>query len=386
MAARPEVRVESGMEAFPAGEWDALNHRAYPFLTHAFLHAAETTGCVSTASGWQPCHLAVRGDDGRLVAAMPLYEKTHSFGEFVFDWAWARAYAQAGFDYYPKLVSAVPFTPATSPRLLSAPRHAGLYETALLQRTKDLAAERELSSVHVQFPLGGDIAALQSAGFALREDCQFHWHNRGYGSFDDFLARFSSRKRKNARRDRRLVQDQGIRFRWLHGPDMDDELWRAVFAMITRTFLQRGGLPYFSLAFFKSVAAAQPETLLVILGEHHGRPAAAAVFFVGPETLYGRYWGSAGDYDALHFETCYYQGIEYCIRHGLSTFEPGTQGEHKISRGFLPTITSSAHWLAHPQFFDAIADYLDEERAHVDRYRQAVDAHSPYRREESTPP
>jgi len=236
-----------------------------------------------------------------------------------------------------------------------------------------------MSSLHVQFPLAGELNALRKAGLKMRKDCQFHWHNHDYRDFDQFLAQFSSRKRKKARRDRRSVSDQGIRFRWLHGSDMDDETWETVYRLISTTFLRRGGMPYFNLAFFKSISRSLPKNLLVVLAEQRTNPVAAAIFYVGNTRLYGRYWGSDGYYDALHFETCYYQGIEYCIRHGLEHFDPGTQGEHKISRGFAPVTTWSAHWLAHDAFFDAIGRYLDEEHMHIDRYMEAVDELSPYR-------
>ena len=373
------VCVDS-LDAVDRDEWNALAGDRYPFLRYEFLAAAEQTGCVTAETGWQPRHLLYQRN-GQTVAALPLYEKTHSWGEFVFDWAWAQAYDRVGLDYYPKLVSAVPFTPATSPRLLLADGDDNEALQALHRAALKLADDIDASSLHVQFPTDEESAKWVSTGLKLRRDCQFHWHNRNYGSFDEFLATFSSRKRKKARRDRRRVTEQGIRFRHLSGSDIDADLWETVYQLISITFLRRGSMPYYNLEFFRSVSASMPASILVVLAEQRGVPIAASVFFRGADTLYGRYWGSDGHYDALHFETCYYQGIDHCIQHGLAIFEPGTQGEHKISRGFVPATTYSAHWLRHPQFFDAIARYLEEEGEHVERYMDAVEQHTPYRRD-----
>ncbi len=375
-----KVTVHDSIADIPRDDWNALAGAAYPFLDHAFLELAEHTGSVSPDAGWTPRHLALR-DRGHLRAALPLYEKSHSWGEFVFDWAWARAYEQAGFDYYPKLVSAVPFTPAPSTRILRAPGDDAAADR-LLRAAIGLAKDSGCSSVHVLFPVEDEITVFEQNGFLVRKDCQFHWHNRGFASFDDFLATFTSAKRKKARRDRRRVADGGIRFRRLTGRDLDGDTWSDVYALIARTFMLRGSLPYFNQAFFEGLGEALPDNVLVILADKDGRTIAAAVFFESDTALYGRYWGSDGHYDALHFETCYYQGIDYCIEKGLQRFEPGTQGEHKIARGFAPVPTWSAHWLAHPQFADAIGRYLDQEGRHVDRYMEAVDGHTPFRRDE----
>ena len=364
-----------------AAEWNRVAGDEYPFLKHEFMHAAESTGCVSPQSGWTPRHVVHFDRRGNLTAAMPLYEKSHSWGEFVFDWSWAQAYHRAGVHYYPKLVSAAPFTPAPSPRLLLSDPHDRDGAMGLVEAAVDLARSSGCSSVHVLFPLQRELTLLHDAGMKLRQDCQFHWHNRKYRSFDDFLATFSSAKRKKARRDRRRVQEQGIEFRWLKGEDIDRTIWKDVYEMISTTFLSRGSVPYYDLDFFVTVARMLPDTILVILAERNRHPVAAAVFYEGRDTLYGRYWGSESHYDALHFETCYYQGIEYCIANGIGKFEPGTQGEHKISRGFVPVNTWSAHWLARPEFFSAVGEYLEEEQRHVQRYMQAVATHSPYREE-----
>jgi predicted N-acyltransferase len=373
-----KVTVHDSIAGIRREDWNALAGDAYPFLDHAFLAIAERTGSVSPDAGWTPRHLALE-DGGSLRAAMPLYEKSHSWGEFVFDWAWARAYEQAGLPYYPKLVAAVPFTPASSPRILRADEGDKEAAGILLGAATRLALETKCSSLHVLFPGDAEIPLLEENGFLVRKDCQFHWRNRDFSDFDDFLATFTSAKRKKARRDRRRVAEHGIRFRRLHGGELDADTWAIVYALIARTFAMRGSLPYFNQAFFEGVGTALPDNILVILAEKDGHPVAAAVFYESDTTLYGRYWGSDGHYDALHFETCYYQGIDYCIETGKRVFEPGTQGEHKISRGFAPATTWSAHWLAHPEFASAIERYLDEEGRYVDRYMDAVGEHSPFK-------
>ena len=385
-----KVTVNDTIGAIPTAEWNALAGNDYPFLRHEFLLAAETSGSVSPDAGWTPRHLTTYFDDtpsghnDKLRAALVLYEKSHSWGEFVFDWAWARAYEQAGLEYYPKLVSAVPFTPAPSRRLLLADRNDRDAARLLVNAAIKLAGDANCSSFHILFPEPGELELLRDAGLHIRKDCQFHWHNDNYDSFDDFLETFSSVKRKKTRRDRRRVAEGGITFRHLRGSDLDAGLWQIVYRLISMTFMQRGSLPYFSQEFFNEISRALPDNILVILAELQGQPIAAAVFFESEQVLYGRYWGSDGHYDALHFETCYYQGIEYCINTGKQLFEPGTQGEHKISRGFVPVETWSAHWLGHPEFFSAIGDYLDEERRHVERYMDALELHSPYKSKDST--
>ena len=373
-----KVTVHDSISSLAREDWDALAGDDYPFLKHAFLDLAERTGSVSPDAGWTPRHLALR-DGGKLRAAMPLYEKSHSWGEFVFDWAWARAYEQAGLDYYPKLVSAIPFTPAPSTRILRADNNDHEAVHLLLSAATKLATETDCSSLHIQFPTSGEISLFEDAGLLIRKDCQFHWHNRGYEKFDDFLATFTSAKRKKAKRDRRRVAENGIRFRRLRGIELDSEAWSIVYALIARTFMLRGSLPYFNQGFFEGLSTNLPDNILVIMAEKSDMPVAAAVFYESDTTLYGRYWGSDGHFDALHFETCYYQGIDYCIETGKQCFEPGTQGEHKISRGFSPVETWSAHWLAHPQFADAIGRYLDEEGRHIENYIETVDAHTPYK-------
>ncbi len=372
------VTVNDAIADIAADAWNRLVGDDNPLVSHEFLLAGEQSGAVTPQTGWTPRHLTL-SHNGELVGAIPLYEKSHSWGEFVFDWSWAQAYDRAGLHYYPKLVSAVPFTPASSPRLLLRDRNDHETAAALIEAAISLAIDTDCSSLHILFPDADDLPFLRTAGLRLRKDCQFHWHNHNYGSFEEFLRTFSAKKRKKVRQDRRRVMEAGIVFRRLRGRDLEPDIWRTVYRLISITFMRRGSLPYFGLEFFMTIGATMPDNILVILAEYRDEPIAAAIFFESDRVLYGRYWGSDGQYDALHFETCYYQGIEYCIESGKETFEPGTQGEHKISRGFVPVETWSAHWLRQPEFFSAIGNYLDEESRHVDRYMEAVSDHSPYR-------
>jgi len=376
-----QVEVLNSLAALPPEAWNALAGGRYPFLRHEFLVALEDSGCVGEDTGWQPRHLLLRDGAGHPVGAMPLYRKTSSFGEFVFDWAWADAYRRAGLRYFPKYVSAVPFTPATSTRLLVHPgADADQVRRGLLGGALALTRDSGASSLHVLFPTDEEHPLLRSAGMMPRKDCQFHWRNRGYGSFDDFLQEFTAEKRKKAKRERRRVAEAGISFQWLSGRQLEPDLWRRIMPLYASSFWRRGREPYLNEAFFVRISAALPDNLLVILALLRGEPVATAICFRGQDRLYGRYWGSTGDYHSLHFETCYYQGIQYCIEQGLAHFEPGTQGEHKISRGFVPTETASAHWLSHPQFAAAVDDYLERERAHMDQYMDLARDHVPFRK------
>jgi predicted N-acyltransferase len=365
----------------PPAEWDALDPTGHPFLRHAFLESLEGTGCVGGDSGWDPQHLVIRDDRGTVVAAVPQYLKAHSWGEFIFDMSWAQGYARSGLEYYPKLLSAVPFTPVTGPRLLVRPdlEKDGLRDS-LAELLIEAARTTGASGAHVNFTVDADQSALERAGFMRRHDCRFLWRNAGYRDFDDFLERFRADKRKKARRERRRVAESGVAFRTLRGEDLDAALWRVVFGFSERTFLRHGNGHYLSVEFLRLVSRLLPGAIMVKLAERAGDPIAAAIFFQSRDALYGRYWGSARAEDSLHFEACYYQGIDYCIEHGLATFDPGTQGEHKIARGFEPTRTCSAHWLAHPGFSEAVARYLQRERTAIDEYIAAAAAHLPFHR------
>jgi len=376
----PRARVLRSMQEVDAADWNALELKGRPFLRHEFLLAAELSGSVCPDTGWTPVHLVVESG-GQLDGAMPLYLKSHSWGEFVFDFAWARAYEQHGLSYYPRLVCAAPFTPATGPRLLVRPgADADRVRTALLTGARELMGETGASSLHVLFADAVDREWLTGQGLLPRLDCQFHWLNASFTDFDAFLGTFTAEKRKKARRERRRVAEAGIEFVELHGQEFDEALLEVVYALHARTFTERGNPPYFTLDFFRRIAATLPDSLMVKLATLDRQPVAAAVFLRGEDTLYGRYWGTAADFHSLHFETCYYQGIDYCIREGLVRFEPGTQGEHKIARGFSPAPVWSLHEIAHPAFRAAIGDYLARERAHVGAYMDAVREHVPFRK------
>jgi predicted N-acyltransferase len=376
-----DVEVITSLEAVEPAQWNALNAAADPFLRHEFLVACERHGCVSADSGWEPRHLLLRSQ-GRLIGAMPLYLRHDSWGEFVFDWSWARAWERLGLPYYPKLTSAVPFTPATGERLLvAADCDAGLVRAALLEAVLAHARQTGVSSLHILFPTQAERALMADHELLLRKDTQFHWHNQGDADFEAFLARFSSAKRKKIRRERRRIEEQGISHVVRDGHQMTDELWAQAWGFSARTFLQRGRPPYLNLPFFQEIGRTMPEQVVVIMAEFDATPIAGAICFRSSDTLYGRYWGALEDFHSLHFETCYYQGIDYCLAHGLARFEPGTQGEHKIARGFLPVATGSAHWLADARLRTAVAHYLEQETSHISRYMDEVHAHSPYRRD-----
>jgi predicted N-acyltransferase len=377
------TRVSESIQTILPEDWNGLLSDNNPFLRHEFLSALEESGCVSKDTGWLPCPILCESDSGELLGALPLYLKNNSQGEFVFDFAWASAYQQAGLSYYPKLVAAVPFTPATGPRLLVSPdvTEPDTVRNALLAAAIELAGANNASSLHVLFPRENETALLQEQGLLLRKDCQFHWHNQNYPDFDAFLGTFTSSKRKKTRRERRRIRESGIHFEVRNGNELNADDWERIMPLYNTTFLRRGRVPYLNQDFFELVAKNMPTSFVVFMGFKDADLVATAICFRSDNTLYGRYWGASQFIDSLHFETCYYQGIDYCIKHGLQYFEPGTQGEHKISRGFVPTQTWSAHWLAQPQFAAAIDEYLDRERAHIDEYIDTVWEHVPYRRE-----
>ena len=378
----PDGRDEGILPVAPDA-WDALDTHGNPFLGHAFLAALEDTGCVGPASGWIPRHLLVR-DGARLIAAVPLYEKSHSWGEFVFDFRWAEASHRAGIAWYPKLVAAVPYTPVTGPRLLVERGANASARLEVARRLMDLVQATGAPVAQVNFTTAEDQAALEQVGFMRRHDCRFLWRNRGYRDFADFLDRFRSDKRKKARRERRRVEEQGVEFETLAGERIDDELWRTLFGFSERTFLRHGNDHYLTAGFFARVARAAPGSVVVKLARQHGEPVGAAIFFQDGQRLYGRYWGADRAIDCLHFEACYYQGIEWCIERGLEEFDPGTQGEHKLARGFEPTLTRSAHWIAHPGLAGGIERWLEREREAVDQYIELACRHLPYSREGAT--
>ncbi|MGD9843261.1 MAG: GNAT family N-acetyltransferase [Steroidobacteraceae bacterium] len=380
------VRILHSIHEVAATEWNALELHGQPFLRHEFLAALEDTGCVCADTGWIPQHLLLLDEKNHLKAAAPLYLKTHSMGEFVFDFSWAQAhdrtFAIQQATYYPKLVSAVPFTPATGPRLLLAQdADQAKLRRELSQAIQDLSDELQISSAHILFPALNDYQALIEQGWLPRTSCQFHWFNRGYQNMDDFLGRFRADKRKKARRERRRVlEEYGIQFRTLCGAELSTANWQTLFSFSESTFHQHGHEHYLTAEFFQRVAQTLPDQVMVKLAEHQGKPVASAIFFHSDTTLYGRYWGAQGNYDSLHFETCYYQGIEFCIERDLQLFEPGTQGEHKIARGFEPTLAYSAHYVRELRFRHSLAEHLHLERQAIDNYAQQLRVHVPFHR------
>jgi uncharacterized protein len=374
-----QAAVSDSIDTLAAAEWNALGADAHPFMRHEFLAALEHTGCVGAGSGWEP-RCFTRRDARGLTAAAPAYLKRHSYGEFVFDFAWAQAYERVGRRYYPKLTLAAPFTPATGPRLLvrgDVDRVAA--SVRLLEDLEHHAGAHELSGVHALFLDEAGRAACARRGWLLRRDCQFHWRNRGYATFDDYLGTFTADKRKKARRERRRVADAGVHFETRLGGELDDALLDHIYALHRDTFLRHGHEPYLTRAFFSEIARTLPQSFMVKLAVYQRAIVAVAIFFCSPEALFGRYWGAAADYHSLHFEACYHQGIEFCIERGIARFEPGTQGEHKVSRGFEPAITWSAHYIADAQFRAAIGEYLAREGAAVEAYALEVQGHVPYR-------
>jgi predicted N-acyltransferase len=372
-----EARIARSLADVAAAEWNALTGAESPFLRHEFLLALETSGCATAATGWDAHHVLLRARDGRLLGAMPLYLKSHSWGEFVFDFAWAEAHHRSGLAYYPRLVSAVPFTPATGPRLLADGDAA---RAALLGAARSLGRSLGTSSLHVLFPSGADRAFLEAAELMPRLDCQFHWRNDGYASFEEFLSGFTAEKRKKLRRERRRVAEAGIACRTLSGGDLDEATIDVVYRLHAMTFARHGHAPYLNRAFFAELARVMPEQIVIELASLDGEPVACAILLRGAETLYGRYWGASGDFHSLLFELCYYRGIEYCIRERLARFEPGTQGEHKLLRGFLPTPVWSMHEMSDQRFAAAIGDWLARERNARRAWFAEAARHLPFRR------
>lgn len=365
-------------------QWNGLVEDHHPFLKHEFLVALERHHCVGPRTGWYPKHSLCRDDHGNLVGATPLYLKDNSYGEFVFDWSWANAYQRYGRNYYPKLVSAIPFTPATGQRLLIAPNSAQQQVADnLIQQALETVNQHNGSSAHWLFTAKADREALQKYGFLTRLGYQFHWHNQGYRDFADFLDALSAKKRKNIKRERRQVHKSNLSLQGIQGDQVSDAQWHHFYTFYCDTFERLGGFPTLTLPFFQEIATTMGQQILLVLAYDGPQPVAGAISFRSDHTLFGRHWGCRAQYDSLHFEACYYQGIEYCIHHNLQHFEPGAQGEHKIYRGFLPTLTHSAHWIPQPDFRAAIADFLQRETPAVEHYVEQLWQHSPYRSEGS---
>jgi uncharacterized protein len=379
------IRVLPAIGDIPAAAWDGCagtGTTANPFTRHAFLSALEVSKSASARTGWQPQHLVAETVDGRVIGVAPCYLKSHSRGEYVFDRGWAEAYERAGGSYYPKLQVSVPFTPATGRRLMAAPgADAATAQAALAQGLIELCKLREASSVHVTFMTQAEWRALGERGFLLRNDQQFHWRNAPFASFDEFLAALSSRRRKVIRRERREALAHGIEVAWLTGTDLTEAAWDAFFAFYVDTGSRKWGRPYLTREFFSRIGETMADATVLIMAKRGGRYIAGAINFVGSGTLFGRHWGAVEHHPFLHFEICYYQAIEYAIAHKLACVEAGAQGEHKLARGYLPTTTYSAHYIADRAFRRAIDDYLGRERAYVEAAGRELFEASPFRKD-----
>jgi predicted N-acyltransferase len=363
-----------------AADWNALlSPDASPFLRHEFLSTLEETACVGSKTGWQIAHLALYRSK-KLIGAMPLYLKLHSYGEFVFDWSWAQAYEQQGMQYYPKALCAVPFTPVQGSRILFAPlENKSQVQEQLIAGLKTLVLQNKLSSAHILFPLGEQTQAMVDQGFMLRDSVQFHWHNHQFVNFEQFLSTLTMKRRKNIRQEREKVNREGITFRHIPGQSATDQDWEFFYQCYANTYMEHHSSPYLNQDFFKLLCSRMPENLHLILAQRGTSPIAASLLFVDAtsSTAYGRYWGALEHIPCLHFETAYYQAIEYCIEQKIETFEGGAQGEHKMARGFLPTTIQSAHFIVDPQFSKAVKHFLEREQLGIGAYVDELGEHSP---------
>jgi predicted N-acyltransferase len=370
------LRVLESLQGVDPQRWDALA-AGNPTVCHAFLDSLHLSGCASAKSGWAP-RFPTLWEGERLVGAAPLYVKSHSYGEYIFDWAWAEAYERHGIPYYPKLLCASPFTPATGPRLLA---ESSEVRTRLARALLDLAKDSGVSSLHVLFPSEEDAAALRELKLLERSSVQFHWRNAGYGNFEEFLAALSRDKRKKIRQERKRVAEEGVTVRRVTGREASTRDWDFFHTCYRRTYREHRSTPYLTREFFGMIAERMPDAILLVIAERDGKPIAAALDLFGPDALYGRYWGSTEYVPGLHFEACYYQALEFCIERGIPLFEGGAQGEHKHARGFLPETTRSFHWLAHPAFNRAVDEFLEREGAGIAAYVDELTDRTPFRKQ-----
>lgn len=379
-----QVKVFNEIALIDAQQWNALVEDNNPFLRHEFLNALETHHCVGKNGrekfGWLPRHLVIYQNE-EMVAAMPLYEKYNSYGEFVFDQSWAEAWQQNGLQYFPKLVSSIPYTPTLGQRFLIK---AGIASETIfplfIEALKDVASQLSASGFHILFPLDSQLEWLKTQDMLIRHDCQFHWHNNNYQNFDEFLAQFSSRKRKNIIKERQSVVQSGVTLKRLNGHQASEQDWQKMAHFYERTFKEKWGTPTLNYDFFRAIAKQLPDQVLLVLAELDGECIAGSLMFLSDSRLYGRFWGCDKTIKGLHFEACYYQGIEYCIENNLSVFEPGAQGEHKVSRGFIPTLTRSAHYLMQDHFKQSLEQFVAHEKQHVLNYIDEINQHLPYKK------
>jgi predicted N-acyltransferase len=383
MLSRLSIKIHSHIAEIPTQQWNALVKDNHPFIKHEFLHAMEQQGCVGNEFGWIPCHLGVYQSTGQgdiLIAAMPLYQKYNSYGEFVFDTRWAQAWQQQGLAYYPKLVSTTPYTPANGQRLLCKSEHKEQVYPLILNTLQEWMARHNFSGLHILFPASEEQHWLEENQPLIRHDCQFHWFNQNYQDFDAFLATLTAKKRKNIRQERRKLYQHEITYRVLDGTSAKEADWDQFAYFYKKTFDEKWSTATFNAAFFKQIAETMPEQILLILADNQEECIAGALLYKSDHTLYGRHWGCNEFLDGLHFETCFYQGIEYAIQHGLQTFEPGAQGEHKIARGFIPVVTRSSHFMKDNPFQASLEHFVQQEQEAVREYINRCCQHSPYRK------
>ena len=377
MSAVAEIAAIGGVQGVDAATWDALAGAQSPFACHDFFASLEESGSAVAKTGWQPLHLVARDAQGVIHGIAPLYGKSHSMGEYVFDQSWAQALERAGIAYYPKLQLSVPFTPATGPRLLTEDDNVA---AQLIGGVEQLASAHGFSSAHATFLHEKDIARFSAAGWLLRHDIQFHWHNQGWRDYEDFLSALASRKRKALRKERAAIAAEGLEIVWLQGAEISDADWDDFWVFYMDTTGRKWGRPYLTRDFFAMIGARMADRILLILAKRDGKAIAGALNFIGSDALYGRYWGCREDVPGLHFELCYHQAIDFALAHGLARVEAGAQGPHKLARGYVPTRTTSAHWIAHEGLRAAVAQFLAQEKAAIDHEITALMAESPYRR------
>jgi predicted N-acyltransferase len=373
------IRVLNGLQQVSPESWNRLAGNANPFVRYEFLRALEDSGCVRAETGWYPQHLLLENDDNELIAVAPAYLKTHSYGEYVFDWAWADAYERSGHSYYPKLVFAIPFSPVTGPRILAQDLTGDIVE-AMAAGARELADARGASSIHWLFTPADLNSHLANNNYMQRTGFQYHWQNHDYANFDDFLAEFSSDKRKKVKRERRLVREQDVRMEIVEGNDMTAQLWDRFYEFYRSTIVNHGAIAYLNRDFFGEIGEKLADAIVMVFAWQDDECIAGSINLKGDDALFGRYWGSDRFVDHLHFETCYYTAIEYCIANGFKRFEAGAQGGHKLSRGFLPTPTYSMHWLRHQEFSDAVERYLQQEQDGIEYQLNELNEHTPFKR------
>jgi predicted N-acyltransferase len=370
-----KITIADSLAEIKSSDWDGLI-RKNPTASYDFLRAMEVSNCVGDGTGWYPAHIFAH-QDNKLIGAMPLYIKSHSYGEYVFDWAWADAYQRSGLDYYPKLLCAIPFTPVGGPRLLTDDEHT---KSLLIKSAIQFAETNEFSSFHCLYPAEDEKNSWAQQSMMKRKSFQFHWTNKGYITFDEFLSSMNHQKRKKIRQERDKLSNLGISLETVKGTQASDNEWNFFFKCYQQTYLERGSTPYLNQKFFDSIRSSMGEHILLVFAKFEGDFVASAMNIIGDNVIYGRYWGSTRYIPGLHFEVCYYRAIEYAIKNGISRFEGGAQGEHKLARGLEPVETDSYHWLAHPQFAEAVSSYLERESPAIDNHVGSLQLRSPFKR------